>query len=302
MPSEREKLLRDRGEWRTLLVAGLVYGGTVGTVWGHDRLGFWITTALLAWFGAWHLSLQHELLHGHPFRAQRLNDLLASVPLTLWIPYGLYKPDHLEHHRSDLTIPGMDNESYYVSSERWASMVSVSRAYHWANRTFLFRIFVNTIWSTFQYHATKLRLAAQGHRPTRRAYAAHLFTLIPVLWLVVSVASMPLWQYALGVTYGGRVLNSIRSFPEHRYQPGVGLRTAMIEAGPVMSLLMLNNNLHVLHHDEPWHPWYTYRYVAVRLDAYERAAAAGLRYRGGYWEVLRRYAVRPIDPPVQSSS
>ena len=26
----------------------------------------------------------------------------------------------------------------------------------------------------------------------------------------------------------------------------------MIMAGPIMSLLMLNNNLHVAHHDEPW--------------------------------------------------
>jgi len=300
-PPGRSLLLNDRREWRTVSLAAAVYAGVAGVAVNHAALGPWLSIMLLAWFGAWHLSLQHELLHGHPFRRQPLNDLLGLVPVTLWIPYLLFKDDHLEHHRSDLTVPGLDNESFYVSAARWERAGPVTRAVLWANRTLLFRILVWVVVSTVSYVAGKVLRAARGHRCTRLALLAHGVGVLGVLWLVVVVAGMPLWQYALGAVYGGRVLNAIRPFPEHRFQPGVEIRTAMVLAGPVMSLLMLNNNLHVAHHDEPWVPWYDVPDAARRLDAAERAAQAGLLYRGGYLEVFRRFAFRPVDPPVVPS-
>ena len=66
-----------------------------------------------------------------------------------------------------------------------------------------------------------------------------------------------------------------------------------------LALLFLNNNLHVAHHDEPWVPWYDYREVVGRVRAIDRAQEAGLLYRGGYAEVFRRFAFRPMDHPVQ---
>jgi fatty acid desaturase len=62
---------------------------------------------------------------------------------------------------------------------------------------------------------------------------------------------------------------------------------------------MLNNNLHVAHHDEPWVPWYDYRDVVSRVRAVDRAQEAGLLYEGGYAEVFRRFGIRPMDHPVQ---
>lgn len=52
-------------------------------------------------------------------------------------------------------------------------------------------------------------------------------------------------------------------------------RTAMVQAGPVMSLLMLNDN----------------------TDAFGRAERSGLLYRGGYLEIARRFGVRPFSQP-----
>lgn len=300
--STRGRILNTSAEWRTVAVVVAVYAGTIAVVANHGRLGGVLTLLLLAWFGAWHLSIQHELLHGHPFSKTWMNNAVASVPVTLWIPFMMFKADHLEHHRTDLTTPGIDNESFYVDPQDWEKMGPIRRGYYWANRTILFRMFVNTVVSTYQYHAWKVRLVAKGDRFTINAYLLHLVLLVPTIWLVVDVAGMPLWQYALGVTYGGRVLNAIRPFPEHKYQEGVELRTAMIMAGPVMSLLMLNNNLHVPHHDEPAQPWYDYRKVAKRVNAEERASEAGLLYRGGYLEVFRRYSFKPVDPPVRQSA
>lgn len=68
-----------------------------------------------------YMSLQHELIHGHPTRFARLNALFGTLPLAVWYPYGLYRDSHLAHHRHDsLTIPVDDPESYYFTEESWA--------------------------------------------------------------------------------------------------------------------------------------------------------------------------------------
>ena len=85
----------------------------------------------------------------------------------------------------------------------------------------------------------------RGEKGDRLAVALHVVGVAVVVYLV-SLSSMPLWQFALGTLYGGRILNAIRPFPEHKYQSGVETRTAMIMAGPFMSLLMLNNNLQLV--------------------------------------------------------
>ena len=291
-------LLRERAEWRTLLVVVAVYGLTVLTVLRYEVLTPWLAIPMLAVLGAWHLSMQHEVLHGHPFKNQFLNDLIGGIPVTLWIPFLAFKKDHHEHHLSDLTNPALDNESYYVSQEQWDKAGKIRRAAWTANRTILFRMFVWTIVSTITYVLSVLRRAARNEKSDRLAVVLHVVGVAFVVYLV-SLSSMPLWQFALGTLYGGRILNAIRPFPEHKYQSGVETRTAMIMAGPFMSLLMLNNNLHVAHHDEPGVPWYGYHKLMNRVNAVERARDAGLLYEGGYAEVFRKFSFKPVDSPVR---
>ena len=296
--SPQNTLLRERAEWRTLLVVAAVYGLTVLTVLRYEVLTPWLAIPMLAVLGAWHLSMQHEVLHGHPFKNQFLNDAIGGIPVTLWIPYLAFKKDHHEHHLSDLTNPALDNESYYVSQEQWDKAGRIRRAAWTANRTILFRIFVWTIVSTITYVLSVLKRAARNEESDRLAVVLHVVGVVFVVYLV-SLSSMPLWQFALGTVYGGRILNAIRPFPEHKYQSGVETRTAMIMAGPFMSLLMLNNNLHVAHHDEPGVPWYGYHKLMNRVNAVERARDAGLLYEGGYAEVFRKFSFKPVDSPVR---
>ena len=291
-------LLRERAEWRTLLVVVAVYGLTVLTVLRYEVLTPWLAIPMLAVLGAWHLSMQHEVLHGHPFKNQFLNDLIGGIPVTLWIPFLAFKKDHHEHHLSDLTNPALDNESYYVSQEQWDKAGKIRRAAWTANRTILFRMFVWTIVSTITYVLSVLKRAVRNEKSDRLAVVLHVVGVAFVVYLV-SLSSMPLWQFALGTVYGGRILNAIRPFPEHKYQSGVETRTAMIMAGPFMSLLMLNNNLHVAHHDEPGVPWYGYHKLMNRVNAVERARDAGLLYEGGYAEVFRKFSFKPVDSPVR---
>ena len=296
--SSTSGVLKEAGEWRTLAVVIAVYGLTVLTVVRYDVLTPWLAVPMLAVLGAWHLSMQHEVLHGHPFKNQFLNDAIGGIPVTLWIPYLAFKKDHHEHHLSDLTNPALDNESYYVSQEQWDKAGKIRRAAWTANRTILFRMFVWTIVSTITYVLSVLKRAVRDEKGDRLAVALHVVGLVFVVYLV-SLSSMPLWQFALGTLYGGRILNAIRPFPEHKYQSGVETRTAMIMAGRFMSLLMLNNNLHVAHHEEPWVPWYRYDGLMSRVKAVERAREAGLLYEGGYAEVFRKFSFKPVDSPVR---
>jgi fatty acid desaturase len=143
-----------------------------------------------------------------------------------------------------------------------------------------------------------LKRAVRKEKSDRLAVLLHVIGVAFVVYLV-SLSNMPLWQFALGTLYGGRILNAIRPFPEHKYQSGVETRTAMIMAGRFMSLLMLNNNLHVAHHDEPGVPWYGYDKLMQRVNAVERAREAGLLYEGGYAEVFRKFSFTPVDSPVR---
>ena len=296
--SSTSRVLKEAGEWRTLAVVIAVYGLTVLTVLRYDVLTPWLAVPMLAVLGAWHLSMQHEVLHGHPFKNQFINDAIGGIPVTLWIPYLAFKKDHHEHHLSDLTNPALDNESYYVSQEQWDKAGRIRRAAWTANRTILFRMFVWTIVSTITYVMSVLKRAVRGEKGDRLAVTLHVVGVVFVVYLV-SLSSMPLWQFALGTTYGGRILNAIRPFPEHKYQSGVETRTAMIMAGRFMSLLMLNNNLHVAHHDEPGVPWYRYDKLMQRVNAVQRARDAGVLYEGGYAEIFRRFSFTPVDSPVR---
>ena len=298
----QKSLLNGRGEWRTIAVIVAIYGLTVLTVLRHEVLTPWLTIPVLSVLGAWHLSMQHETIHGHPFRHVWLNDLIGSIPVTLWIPYFSFKKDHIEHHQSDLTHPGLDNESYYVSPEAWASAGKLRKAAYWANRTILFRMFVWTIVSTVTYLWSKIRLMLRGDKQTWFAMSTHVAALVVVVYFVRSFAGMPLWQFALGTTYGGRILNAIRPFPEHKYQSDTEVRTAMVMAGPFMSLLMLNNNLHVAHHEEPGVAWYEVPNMSARVNAVERAREAGLLYEGGYAEVFRRFSFKPMGAPLRDGA
>ncbi len=94
-----------RTEWPTWLLLIGVYSGWFGIVLNSHRLGLWWSTLLLIPLLVLWLSVQHELLHGHPTRWPTLNKILGYAPFAVWYPYTLYRDSHLLHHRDeDLAI------------------------------------------------------------------------------------------------------------------------------------------------------------------------------------------------------
>src|ERR1700761_7465626 len=117
--------------WRTLGVAGVILGGFV--LWGFSfaALPLWLAAPLGSVLLAWYGSLQHETIHGHPTSSKRFNTLLGVLPLSLWIPYAVYRETHLRHHRHGgryLTHAEHDPESFYLSAD---ALVGAGRLKRW---------------------------------------------------------------------------------------------------------------------------------------------------------------------------
>ena len=124
-PEQRERIrqLYRRRHWRLELPTGDHGGGVRRLVRrgaGVANAGPVACAPLLILLTARYMSLQHELIHGHPTRWPRVNQLFGLLPLAVWYPYGLYRDSHLRHHRNDhLTDPHEDPESYYFSAAQW---------------------------------------------------------------------------------------------------------------------------------------------------------------------------------------
>ncbi|WDD91765.1 fatty acid desaturase [Burkholderia sp. FERM BP-3421] len=293
--------LAARTEWPTWLLIAVIYGGWIGIlllVRAH-RLPLAAATPPLIVLGAWHMSLQHELMHGHPTRFAWFNQLLGYPPLAIWYPYALYRDSHLEHHRDeDLTRPGVDPESNYLSHERWATLPGWQRRLWLARKTFVGRLVVGPPLDVVTMLAAAARRIARGDLRAVPMWLAHAACVSALLAGVHRLIGIPWWYYLLAVTWPALSLAAIRSLYEHRAAPHSKARIAINEAGFVMRLLFLNNNYHLVHHDLPRLPWFhlpaAYR---MRRDAYA-VKCGGFVIRGGYAELLRRHAWRPTDALV----
>jgi fatty acid desaturase len=302
LPRQREdvSLLTRRKpvEWPTIALAALIYGGWGLLTFNHASLPFWALLCGGAWFTAWQSSLQHEIIHGHPTRSRGFNRLLACWPLLLWLPYESYRRSHLIHHADErLTDPLDDPESHYWTPEQWAEIGVFRRAIIRANATLLGRILIGPAWSMVRFVGREMAAIMEGDEKRRRIWATHTMLAGLVLAWVVLVCGMSPIVYFVTFVYPGTALMLVRSFAEHRAESDVDERTAIVENAPVLGLLYLYNNLHVVHHDRPTLPWYEIPgwYRANRDRLIEENG--GLVYRG-YLDVARRYLLTVHDDPV----
>jgi len=289
---------REAIEWPTLalvLLCHLVWalGTTVlASLW--LPLGF-IATMLAITL---HSSLQHEVLHGHPFRARALNEALVMLPFGLVFPYGRFRDLHLAHHRDEmLTDPYDDPESNYLDPVVWNRLPAPVRAILRVNNTLAGRMILGPVISVIALLRADLGALRHGSPaetwPIRRDWLLHLAGLVPVgIWL--SQAAMPLAVY-LAAAWGGFAILKIRTYLEHRAHALARGRTVIVERLGILSFLFLNNNLHAVHHARPNAPWY-------RLPALYRAAREDYRRRNegyvypSYAAIFRRHFLRAKDP------
>ncbi len=289
------------GKWLpegpTWALVAAVYGGWGLLTWHFSALPLWIALPAGAWLLAWHGSLQHEIVHGHPTRSALINGAIAAPPLGLWMPYPAYRQSHLRHHQTaELTCPHHDPESFYLTEAQWRR---TSRPVRWlliANNTLLGRLTLGPAITVGRYWHKEVASILTGDIRHWRMLLAHVGAVAAVLTWVRVGAGMNLGFYLL-IAYGGLALTLLRSFLEHRPAARRQERTAIVEAGLPWRLLFLNNNLHVLHHEYPGLPWYALRRRYQAERAIWRASNGGYVF-AGYGEVARRYLISPKDSPV----
>jgi len=281
-------------EWPTLLLLAITYAvWALATTWLaaiSTPLAIIVTAIAIAQFS----SLQHEAIHGHPFKNTTLNALLVAPALTLILPYARFRDTHLDHHLdSRLTDPYDDPESNYLDPGDWEKMSSTARMIRTANNTLAGRLLIGPFLGTACFLKADWRSRKTDTR-VLKGWAWHLPALIPVLIWLATIATIPFWAYAVA-TYIALSLLRIRTFLEHQAHEHARGRTVIIDDKGPLALLFLNNNYHVLHHTHPREPWYKLPGLFRQNPDRYLKQNDGYFYRS-YAQVFAKHFLRRKDP------
>jgi fatty acid desaturase len=292
--SEKDVISDRNGiEWPTIALVILIYGGWLALTYWHALFPVWLIPFVGGWLIAWHNSLQHETIHGHPTGRRRIDGGIGAVPLSLWLPYAVYFRSHRAHHASPaITDPFDDPESRYLVRARtgWGRFLHVAEG---LQSTLLGRLIIGPPITVGRFLAGEAVRGRANPATLVRDWLPHLAACAAVVgWL--HFCRLGIGAYLLLFVYPGVSLSLLRSFAEHRAADLPGHRVAVVETRGPLGLLFLHNNLHAAHHDRPGLAWY-------RLPAFHRQhrtrlleANGGLLYRG-YGTLARRFLFRAHD-------
>lgn len=293
-------------EWPTLALLVLTYAAfAAGTLlWPVSGLLSVVVTAVAI---AQYSSLQHEVLHGHPFRSQMLSEATVFAGLTLFVPYLRFKDAHLQHHYDpNLTDPYDDPEANYMDPQVWQRTPRWAQRLLRVNNTLLGRILLGPAISIWSFSGPDLAQIRAGNRRIIQSWVLHGLGVALVLGWLWGFTDMPVWAWVIAA-YLGYGLLKIRTFLEHRAHEAFRARTVIIEDKGPLSLLFLNNNLHAVHHMHPSAPWYRLPGLYAERSAHYRRRNEDYVY-SSYGEIFRRYLFKAKDPvphpvwPVQKSA
>ncbi|ERM09010.1 fatty acid desaturase [Pantoea agglomerans Tx10] len=286
-----------RSELPTWLLIGVIYGGWFAVMLNVQTLGRLPAILLLIGFTGWYMSLQHELIHGHPTRWPRVNQLFGTLPLAVWYPYGLYRDSHLAHHRNHtLTEPDEDPETYYLSAARWAKLPRWQQQLIHLRNTFLGRLLLGPLLDVAATFGGMWQALRRVDRPAIAMWLLHGMLLALLFFWMARQGFSPLW-YLLAVSYPALALTKVRSFYEHRAADDPLARSVNNEAAWPWRMLFLNLNYHSVHHDLPGVPWYGLRRLYLRDREHYYQRNHGFRV-AGYRVWLRQFWVRPVGVNV----
>lgn len=283
-------------EWRTLLLAVLCWLAYGLLTYFWQDLGWLIVAPVGAYLLCFYGSLQHEAVHGHPTRWDLVNEVLVSLPIGLLFPYRRYKTMHITHHNNDhLTDPARDPESSYLEPQAWTGLPRPLRWLYTLNNSLLGRLVLGPAITAVRFLSQEIQLITGGNFGVARIWAAHLIGVMLVWAWISGVCGMAMWQYALGMAYWGLSLTLLRSFAEHRAHGNTGCRTIIVESNPLISLMFLNNNLHMAHHERPGLAWY--QLPSYYRDNKDRLLRDNCGYLiKGYRRLFADFALKPKEP------
>ena len=289
-----------RVEWPTFLLIIVCYGSWFVA-------GFWLfdiapiaALIVMAVMSAFHSSLTHEAIHGHPTKYIIFNEALLFLPLSLLHPYRRYRQTHRQHHRNQiLTDPFEDPESYYWAAWQHKPLPIVMKHLLILNNTMLGRIIMGPLLSFFAFFASEFQLVRQKAPGVRLAWCLHVPAAALVI-LMVQMMGIPLWVYGVAVCWPALSLISLRSYAEHRWHEAPEGRTIIVEKSP-LAWLYLYNNLHLVHHTHPKAPWYELP-ALYQAEKQQWAERNDSYVYPNYMALWRDFAFRAKEPVVHPAS
>ncbi len=244
---------------------------------------------------ALHSSLQHEMLHGHPTRNKMFNELLVFPTIGLLVPYGRFRDLHIAHHQDEiLTDPYDDPESNFFDPKIWSEIHAWRQWIYRINNTLLGRIILGPALSIVCLIGGDIRSILRGEQGVLKSWILHALGLIPVVWWLTNIATLPLWVYFIAAYFGFGWLK-IRTYLEHRAFDEASGRTVIIEDRGPLALLFLNNNYHIVHHTHPGEAWYNMQKIYYADPERYQKLNNGYIYRN-YAEIFWKYLLRAKDP------
>lgn len=285
-----------RVEWPTLGLIIATYASWIGAGFFYAKAPL-LALIAMAILNALHSSLVHEVIHGHPTRNAKFNSALVFVnPGLIW-PFHRYRKMHLNHHADErLTDPFDDPESYYRALYLYDALPNVIKTLLGLSNTLIGRLILGPPMSTLALILGDGRSILNGDRVIMRAWGLHALGLLPVVYCLIFWFQIPLWLYLVTACYGGAAIISLRTFAEHRWHETPEGRTIIVERSP-LSFLFLNNNLHLVHHQQPSAPWY--ELPKLYSDNRDHWAALNHGYvYSNYWKLFQSYALIAKEPVV----
>lgn len=278
-------------QWPTVAVAIAIYGGWLIVTASHAVIPWPLLAVAGGWLLAWQGSLQHETIHGHPTRYRVINDAIGFVPLSLWLPYGLYRRSHRAHHAAAIiTDPRHDPESRYRIARG-----GVTDAVGRLQSTLVGQMFLGL---PIAFGRFVIEEGARAIREPARVlgdWLPHMVAVGAIVWWFDHVG-LSITRYVLCFVYPGMALTMLRSYAEHRADLESPGRAASVERGGILAFVFLNNNLHAAHHERPALAWY--ELPAYHQRHHARFVDQGAPVYRGYGEIVRRFAFRPHDDMI----
>lgn len=284
-------------EWLTVAVILTTTAVWMLSTWAAGRLGFWPLLGLAVLCVTLHSSCQHEVLHGHPTRNRRINELLVFPAVGLFFPFRRFMTLHLKHHNDpNLTDPYEDPETNYMAKAAWDRLPAPVQWVREANNTLLGRLIIGPFVGVVGFWLAEAKLIAAGDARVQKAWALHAVGMAMALYWVIAVSGLSFWTYLFAVALPGFSLLGVRTFLEHRAEEAVPHRTCIVEDNSgVFGLLFLHNNLHLVHHSMPKAPWYELPQLYRGGRAAFLEANAGYMFPS-YWVLARQYLLHSKAP------
>jgi fatty acid desaturase len=294
-------ILKDRREAKTLVLIGFCYGVWGLLLFGPALLPIWITCILIIPVITFHSSLQHECIHNHPFQNNQANDLIASLPLGLFLPYLRYKETHLAHHqKASISDPSEDPESWYLTEANWQRRSAMGQALLKFNNTLFGRMLFGPAIGIMALLRSDIKSIQTGNHQLFYAWGSHLALSIFILMAIGYWGTISIGGYLI-CAYAGMSILMIRTFLEHQAHKSMRGRSVLIEDKGILSFLFLNNNLHAVHHAYPSLAWYHLPSV-FRLNR-DRFIQMNTGYVfENYRDIIQQYALKAKEPVVYPNS